>query len=533
MRLRPGSFPWLLVHDVRLNWRRFTDMFMRLSRPAALMAALIVIVGAHAIAWPVAAWLGPLGRIVDSHHSGAMVALVCVLAWMTSQGLLGGARTLIDRGNLDLLLASPLPAATVLVSRAVAIAASGFGSVAVLAMPVAHMGALLHGPGWLVLYPLLAALALVGGILGLALAVWLCLALGPRRARLVSQLGAAGIGGGFILAAQIAALLPDGMRVAASTWINTQLAQSSGKLQAVFWMPLAGLAGHLPAAVTVLAAALAIFSIGTLLLKTAFVRAATNAGSEGTATSVRFGDDASIRFRSGAARSIRVKEWRLLRRDPTAFAQLALQIIYTVPVAIILMRHGDGLPPAFALAPAIVVIGSQIAASLAWLMVSGEDAPELIAAAPLPRSFIERTKLSAIAAPIAVILAVPMLGLALLSPAIAAITLACVTAGAISTSLLNFWHPMPGNRRGMLRRHSQSKLMGLIEHFLAMLWAVVAVMAILGTFTTIVPMAAAVVIVAAFSPSMQRFGNRLRRPHRTVIEPTDATAMANPAPRRV
>jgi hypothetical protein len=41
----------------------------------------------------------------------------------------------------------------------------------------------------------------------------------------------------------------------------------------------------------------------------------------------------------------------------------------------------------------------------------------------------------------------------------------------------------------------------------------------------------AVLIVAAFSPSMQRLGNRLRRPHRAAIEPIDA--MASPGPRRV
>ena len=39
MRLQPGSLPWLIAHDLTLNWRRFLEMFARLS-PAATWAVL-------------------------------------------------------------------------------------------------------------------------------------------------------------------------------------------------------------------------------------------------------------------------------------------------------------------------------------------------------------------------------------------------------------------------------------------------------------------------------------------------------------
>ncbi len=58
---------------------------------------------------------------------------------------------------------------------------------------------------------------------------------------------------------------------------------------------------------------------------------------------------------------------------------------------------------------------------------------------------------------------------------------------AASTALLNFWHPMPGNRRGMLRRHSQSKLIALIEHALAICWAIAIVLALAGSLISLVP----------------------------------------------
>ena len=39
MRLQPGSLPWLIAHDLTLNWRRFIEMFARLS-PRATWAVL-------------------------------------------------------------------------------------------------------------------------------------------------------------------------------------------------------------------------------------------------------------------------------------------------------------------------------------------------------------------------------------------------------------------------------------------------------------------------------------------------------------
>jgi ABC-2 type transport system permease protein len=60
---------------------------------------------------------------------------------------------------------------------------------------------------------------------------------------------------------------------------------------------------------------------------------------------------------------------------------------------------------------------------------------------------------------------------------------------------------MPGNRRGMLRRHSQSKLMALLEHLLAMLWAVAIVLAVVGTAWALLPIGLAVLLLASCTPA--------------------------------
>ena len=83
-------------------------------------------------------------------------------------------------------------------------------------------------------------------------------------------------------------------------------------------------------------------------------------------------------------------------------------------------------------------------------------------------------------------------------------------AASISTALLNLWHPMPGNRRGMLRRHSQSKLMALLEHLMAMLWAIAIVLAVVGSAWALLPIALAAALLAYLSPARTAFRRAAR-----------------------
>ena len=194
----------------------------------------------------------------------------------------------------------------------------------------------------------------------------------------------------------------------------------------------------------------------------------------------------------------------MLRRDHSVFAQLSLQIIYTVPLAVVLLRSAENMPLAMALSPTIVVIAAQVAASLAWITVSGEDAPELIAAAPVSRAEVESAKIAAVGVPILIIVAPALLGLALVSGSIALLVTLFAAAAGLSTALLNLWHPMPGNRRGMLRRHSQSKLMALLEHLLAMLWGVAVFIAVLGSAWALLPVTLVVMILASVRPAPRK-----------------------------
>lgn len=497
----PGSFLWLARNDVRLNWRRFAGMLGEASRVPPQAIAAIAIVLAHLIAWPVAKALVP---VADQHFvpgadlrvlAGVLIAMFC---WMIAQSLFGAMRTLYDRGDLDLLIGSPLPARRIFAAKAAAIAASTAGSIAILVLPVANIGALIGRPQWLCAYPVLTALALIATGVAVLVAIGLFFLCGARRARLIMQLTGAAIGGGFVLGAQIVLLLPEAPREAVINWLSLAVGPDS-LLGPVLQLPVAALLGDRAAIAWLLLAACGIFAGAALLLADRFAKASLAAAGHSASRSAAASYTRQRRFRTHPGPALRRKEWRLLLRDPGLFAQVSLQIIYTLPMVLVLVKSNT-IPAAIAIAPSLVVIVAQVAASLAWITVSGEDAPELVASAPVMPAAVDAAKLGAIAVSVAVLLAGPAAILALVSPKAALMAVGLGAGASLSTALLNIWHPMPGNRRGMLRRHSQSKLLALIEHVIAMLWAVAVVLALMGSSTFAVPVVLALAVLALAVP---------------------------------
>ena len=479
-----ATFARLLAHDLRLAWRGLTSLLKDAS-PRKAAAILIAIASAlHLAAWPVAHWLPPVLLGAHASPEAAIGLLGAAFFWMAAQSLFAATRMLFDRGDLGLLLSAPVPARVILASKAAAIMAATLASVSILILPVANMGALFESPSWLGVYPVILGLGLIATALGLSVAMVLFRLFGPRRARLYANLIGAGLGGSFVLGAQVYAVLPEGTRAALAAWASGSSGNGLGKVAAR--LPLEALGGNAFAAVVLLASGSAAFVLATALFGRSFAEAAiAAAGAPDTAATADLTRPIAP-FRSGAAPNLRMKEWRLLVRDPSFATQLGLQIIYTLPVAVILMRSGI-MPTAVAAVPALVMIAAQIAGSIAWITVSGEDAPELIACAPVGKATAERSKLSAVALPVLLILAAPLLALALISWPCALAALIFSSLAGSTTALVNFWHPMPGNRRGMLRRHSQSKLIGLIEHGIAGLWTIAAVLAIFGSLAALVP----------------------------------------------
>jgi ABC-2 type transport system permease protein len=492
-----ADFSRFVLHDLRLSARGLASMFGSLSLRRLAVLIALVFVALHIAAYPVAGWLigiedGPDGpaRVTAILASG--VALV--LPWIIGQSIADFTRTLFGRSDLELILASPVDAHSLLAARALSISVGAVASVALLLAPVADVAALRGHPHWLALYPALLAAGLAGTGLGVIVAMGLFLAAGPRRARLFGQIAATSIGVSAVLGAQIVAMVPEGTRTAILAAFAPP-ANAATAPHGLLWAPVRAAAGD-PQAILIWAAfGAVIFALACVLFGERFARAAiASAGAPAHAGAAARG---TSRFGASASTALRIKERRVVWRDPWLMSQLLLQAAYTTPLAVILWRGGGPTGTVgVAFTPALVVIAAQLAGALSWIALSAEDAPDFLTTAPLPRAVIERAKIAAIGQPIALILALPLAALAFASPW-AGFCALLFGAGAIaSAALVNLWRQAPSRRGLVLRRHSQSKLVGMMEHLVSILWAVATTTAVIGSWVTLVPLAAVAAVLA-------------------------------------
>ena len=134
-------------------------------------------------------------------------------------------------------------------------------------------------------------------------------------------------------------------------------------------------------------------------------------------SSSRHGKDARA-FRGGSRQqALRRKEFLLLGRDPWLMSQTLMQLLYLVPPALFLWRSfSDSSTAIVLITPVIVMAAGQLAGGLAWLTISGEDAADLVATAPLSPSSMIRAKIEVVLIAIGVIFAPLVAALALLAP---------------------------------------------------------------------------------------------------------------------
>ncbi len=349
------------------------------------------------------------------------------------------------------------------------------------------MNALLVGWQWLAVYPALVATGLICTSLGIGLTLLLFRIAGPRRTRLVSQIVATIIGAASYSPCRRCTFCRGHEAFPSSRLSRAPATASfSTSRDGCGCRSEPQRANHCPDPV--------VFDFHPDLCS--HCAAARRAFRAERCSLRRYGricfaetNKGPVRFRPGLGRALRLKEWRLLGRDPWLLSQIMLQVIYTLPVSIVIWRsQGPNGSMAISIAPAIVVIAAQISASLAWLTISSEDAPEFLATAPVSRRVIERRKLEAIAVPLSCFLAAPLLALAWASVELALYTFVFTAGAAASTAFLNFWHPMPGRRVAVLRRHSQSKLIAMLEHLLSLLWAVAMVLCVVDSWYALVPL---------------------------------------------
>jgi ABC-2 type transport system permease protein len=193
--------------------------------------------------------------------------------------------------------------------------------------------------------------------------------------------------------------------------------------------------------------------------------------------------------RRSVSRVLRQKEWTLIARDPWLMSQTLMQMLYLLPPAVFLWRtFHSGTDAYVLLVPMMVMAAGHLAGNLAWLSISGEDAPDLVATAPISAPRIIWAKIDAVMGAIGFIFAplVTTLAFAAVRPAlIAGVSILVTTASAILIQLC--FRTQARRSQFRHRQASSSRIATFAEAFSSIAWAATSALAVAGTAFALLP----------------------------------------------
>jgi ABC-2 type transport system permease protein len=508
----PGSLTWFAQHESRLAWRDWLAMMTaqgRWRKRTVVVALVGFIAFLHVIALSMVGRFADLGDAPDKTTLIVMSATL-LLSWslMVSQGMESVTRVFYARSDLDLILTSPAITRRLFSVRIATLALSIGAMAMLLASPFINVLAADGGARWLYAYGVVAAMAASGAALAVALTVALFCTIGARRTRIVAQIIAAVIGAAFVIGLQVAAILSSETLSRFSVLQSERVAALAPDIESVVWWPARAALGDGGALVVVLATSLGLLG-ATVLAFAARFGSHIVAASGATAAPPTTRTTPSFR-RMSAAGALRRKEWTLIRRDPWLISQSLMQILYLFPPALLLWRSfGEDGGALVLMVPVLVMAAGQLAGGLAWLAISGEDAPDLVASAPVAANGIVRAKVEAVMGGVALIFAPFVLAVALSSWWCAAALVAGIAIAAASATAIQLWFRTQAKRNQFRRRQTSSRMATFAEALSSITWAATAALAAAGSLLAFFPAIIALIVLAA----TRRLGHADGTPH--------------------
>jgi ABC-2 type transport system permease protein len=479
---------WFAKHEARLAWRELIGMLTagRRWRPrSATVMVIAFVIFLHLPAYAV------VGRFADVHApidkpTLIVISASIILAWalILSQAIESVTRVFYARADLDLIMSSPVVLTNVFSVRIAAIALTVTMMAMLLATPFVDVLVVCGGARWFAAYPVVVAMGLSASAVAIAVTVGLFRLCGPARTRLMAQIISAVTGAGFVIALQVAAIVSYGTLSRFAVLTSDAAAAVAPDAGSLLWWPARAMLGDgllllplLACSLVLLGATMAIFSprFGN------YVAAASPKQAVRAAPSTR-------KLRPGTRRgALRRKEFKLLWRDPWLVSQTLMQLLYLLPPALMLWRSfGDGPGALIVLAPVIVMAAGQLAGGLAWLTISGEDAADLVATAPLAGASLISAKIEVVLFVIVAVFAPLIAALAWAAPALAGVTALATIIAAASATAIQLWFRVQARRSQFRRRQTSSRIATFAEAFSSIGWAATAALVL------IVPVAAAI-----------------------------------------
>jgi len=493
------TLSWFARHELRLAWRERLAMMTggrRRRTRVALIGLAVFAALMHLPAWAVIGRYAALEAPLD-RTSLIVVTATVFLAWalMLSQAIESVTRVFYARADLDLIMSSPARLANIFSIRIAAIALTVTAMALLLSTPFVDVLVISGGVRWFAAFGVVAAVGLSAAAFAIAITIVLFRLIGPARTRLMAQILAAIIGAGFVIALQIAAILSYGTLSRFAVLTSDAAAAYAPDSNSLLWWPARALLGDGEALLLLLSVALVLLGAVMTIFSPRFADTAVSASAH-AATSRR--SNQARTFRGGSRQqALRRKEFRLLGRDPWLVSQTLMQLLYLVPPALFLWRSfSDSSTALVLITPMIVMAAGQLAGGLAWLTISGEDAADLVATAPLSPSRVIRAKIEVVLISICVLFT-PLVGaLAILAPLQAAVTAFAVMIAAGSATAIQLWFRVQAKRSQFRRRQTSSRIATFAEAFSSIGWAATSALVLMAPIAAIVTALMTIGIIA-------------------------------------
>jgi ABC-2 type transport system permease protein len=475
VKARAGSALWLLKHEIRMFFFNASFASKKKAarrgigkRGAALWIGMFAVI--HVLAFMLLREIGGAG-LAPPHAlvMGVSGLFAAAFSLMMSSGLRASVEVLFERGDLDLLLSSPLSSRGIFSVRLAGIVV-GIASIYLFFLtPFANAGLILGQYRLLGIYPVVIGAAAIAASLSMLFTLGLVRLLGVRRTRVVAQVIGALSGALFFLLSQAYGNAAGNARQQVAHWFAPMLAPGAALgPDSIVWLPGQAVLGTPGPLLALSLIALAIFALTVRSTHRFFVHGVQQAVSLVRVAKAPAGGP-RYRFGRSLAQVVIVKEWRLIARDPQLISQVLLQLLYMLPLGVLLLtKGGDRLPGTGA---ALTFLCGSLTASLAWVIISAEDAPDLLRAAPCGMRTIRRAKLIAVAIPAPALMALPLLWILTRNP-IAALVLCATVAGSVTTSaLITMWCGRPATRGDFKARGKGNFLGSTLEVLNGCTWS--------------------------------------------------------------
>lgn len=479
-RLTVRLFWWLLRNELRLWWRKVTS-----AKGFWIWVVVLGLIGFSVLSL---LWLG-LSSLRLETASMSSTDLPAVAVWSAialcfaiflfafNQAVSESVIVLFERGDLDLLLSSPLSSRVIFAVRLLSVALTVFIGFCLFAVPASLVAVLIGFPQLLGIYPALIGICLIATSLGMLLTLGLVRLIGAKRARTWAQILNLVTTLVVLLGFQLPNFLQtsdfntDNVLGTVQSWVapGSPLESSLG-VESPIWF-LARTLWLEPGAVAMTAIVSSAIALLTILtLSQTFIQ-----GTQQPITRKRRARaDIGTTIQGGFNRVVLAKEWRMMRRSPYLISQTALQILLVLPLTWVILQGGnDNFSIDRAASFATPFLGGQLTYAFTYVCLSGEEAADLLKSSPVAGSILRRRKQLAALAPVWLLLS-PIFALLIWQNHTWIPGLVATIGASGCASFLRLWNARPVPRKEMFRQRQLGKtdfLLGFFESSSTWAWA--------------------------------------------------------------